>query len=155
MPIYNIQPTYLDTILPGVPGMPASMTGWDADTKVVETAAGIGFGLAVSQGSAAKGIILGGTAAGFRGITYKDIALIPTAALTDKYPQYSNAGVMVEGDIWVLPSEAVLVTDPVYFAGATGIFLKTAAGAQLVAGAMWIRGGDASNVAMLRLVRQM
>lgn len=44
-----VQTTYNQTLAPGYPGMPASESGWDAETKICETAAGIGFGLAVSS----------------------------------------------------------------------------------------------------------
>lgn len=154
MPVLNVQPTYGANIAAGYPGMPATMTGWDADTRLIETVAGIGFGLAVSQGTGERGIIIGGTAAGFIGVTYRDITLIPTAALTDAYPRYANAGVMVRGDIWVSPFEAVALGDPVYFAGATGRFGKTVSGNQLVAGGRWMMAGALDGLAILRIVRE-
>jgi hypothetical protein len=116
------QTTYPDTLPPGVAGMPASTTGWDADSKIVETAAGIGFGLAVSQGAGERGVILGGTTAGFRGVTYKDITLVHDAANLDKYVRYENCGVMIRGDIWVTVAAAVTLASAVIFDAATGQF---------------------------------
>jgi hypothetical protein len=83
-------------------GMPASMHGWDIDTKIVETVAGIGFGLVVSKGSADNGIIIGGAAA--VGVTVRDIALsqVPGNLAADLYARYANAGIMVVGDIWAI-----------------------------------------------------
>jgi hypothetical protein len=69
----NLQPNYNSGISPGAPGQPASMSGWDVDTKLCETAAGIGFGLAVSQvatvGAAATGTLTQVTAAPANGET--------------------------------------------------------------------------------------
>ena len=101
-----IQSTYIRYILPAQNGMLASEVNWAADTRIVETAAGIGFGLAVSQGSlSAAGIIIGGSA--FVGVTRADPTLAradlapATSPGIDIYPQYDNAGVLVMGDIWV------------------------------------------------------
>lgn len=117
-----VQTTY-PTVMPvGVAGMPATMTTWDADTRICETVAGIGFGLAVSQGSGTKGVIIGGTTAGFQGVSYRDITLIAACGFLDLYPQYANMGVMVRGDIWVAVEAAVTIASAVIFNAATGQF---------------------------------
>jgi len=91
-----VQSTYGDTMEPAVAGMSANMTNWDADTRICETAAGIGFGLACAQGTGDKGAVLGGATATFVGVSVKDITLIN--AVGDEYQQYDNMGVANEGD---------------------------------------------------------
>lgn len=145
-----VQTLYPDTMAVAVAGMPATMTTWDADTKFVETAAGIGFGVAVSRGTSEKGIVIGG-AATFLGVTYRDITLItPIGGTVDIYPQKALAGIMIRGDIWVPVSAAVVAGAAVIFNAATGIF-GGAAGTS-IAGAEWIRGqATIGGLALLRL----
>jgi hypothetical protein len=57
----------------GLVGMIADEVEHSVTTRLCETTAGIGFGLAVSQGTGDKGCILGGSA--FIGVTVRDIAL--------------------------------------------------------------------------------
>lgn len=101
-------------------GMLASEINFSADTRIVETSAGIGFGLAVSQGTNDRGCIIGGSA--FVGITRADPTLAQAAGLTtvDLYAQYDNAGILVMGDIWVLPDNAVTAGEAVYYSTSTG-----------------------------------
>jgi hypothetical protein len=91
--------------------MIADMTKSDVQTRLCETTAGIGFGLAVSYGTQSdEGAILGGT--NFLGISVRDITLnrvpIDPLSLTlsennpvDTYLQRMNMGVMTRGHIWV------------------------------------------------------
>jgi hypothetical protein len=147
-----VQTTYPSVMPIAVPGMPATMTGWDADTKIVETVAGIGFGVAVSQGVSDKGIIIGG--AKFRGVTYRDVTLVPTPTVTDIYPRYASAGVMVRGDIWVLVgADAVTAGDLAAYIPATGVITKTtgAGTPTAIAGGRFTRGAAAGGLALLRL----
>jgi hypothetical protein len=84
-----VQTTYPTNISPAVAGQPASMSGWDVDTKICETAAGIGFGLAVSQtataDTAASGTLTGAVAAPSDGETVTIDGKVYTfkTALTD------------------------------------------------------------------------
>ena len=107
-------------------------------TGLCETAAGIGFGLAVSQGAGDQGVILGGTLAGFRGISVRDVTL---GAGVDVYPQTSNVGVLTDGQIWVVPAAAVAAGDPVHFDAATGA-LSNAGGQGPIKGARWVDSGS-------------
>jgi hypothetical protein len=82
-----LQSTYGEDIGVGVEGALASMNNWDADTRIVETAAGIGFGKAVSRGSGERGVVLGGSQ--FAGISIRDIAQpASSSADPDEYQQY-------------------------------------------------------------------
>lgn len=144
------QTTY-PTVMPiGVPGMPATMTTWDGDTRIPETVAGIGFGLAVSQGTTARGVIIGGTTAGFIGVTYRDITLMAACGFIDLYPQYANAGVMVRGDVWVAVEAAVAIGAAVIFNATTGQF--GAATGQTITNAKWMTAqATPGGLAILRI----
>lgn len=122
-----VQSTYVRYLVPGQNGMLADEVNFAADTRIVETAAGIGFGLGVSQGVADDGCIIGGAA--FVGITRADptIAradLAPAAQLgIDTYFKGDNAGVLTMGDIWVLAYASVSpATASVTFSATTGQF---------------------------------
>jgi hypothetical protein len=116
-----VQSTYVRYYFPAQNGMLASSINWVADSRIVETAAGIGFGLAVSQGTNDAGCIIGGSA--FCGVTRADQTL-PQAATTtvDTYAQYDNAGIFVSGDIWVNCYASVTPATAVVFEAATGKF---------------------------------
>jgi hypothetical protein len=118
------QTTYTERMVPLPPGTIGG-SEFDTVTGLCETASpGIGFGLAVSQGTLSdKGLVIGGSLAGFRGASLKDVAL---AAEQVAYLPPNNVGVLQQGQVWVEPGEAVLANDPVYFATATGIFFKSA-----------------------------
>lgn len=130
-----VQSTYKATLDPGRPGL-ISGSDYDVDTGIVETVAGIGFGLAVSQGAGDLGVIIGGTRLGYRGITVRDVTL--ESAQVDKYAQYQNAGILTKGKIWVAPSHSVVAGDPVYFVAATGVLTNQSGGNQgPINGARW------------------
>jgi hypothetical protein len=128
-----IQSTYSENISDGFAGQLANETNWDADTKVVETAAGIGYGLAVSRGSADDGVTLGGAA--FLGVTVRDMTNLNVNA--DKIPQYSHVAVMRFGDIFLTASENVTDGAQIYFNTTTGAFGVTGGGKTAVVGAYW------------------
>ena len=121
-----VQSTYRPQIAAGLEGMIAEMTGSEVGTRICETAAGIGFGKAVSQGAGYKGCIIAGSA--FIGLTVRDItlALAPvdplsdTANTLDKFGQYTNVPVMSRGHMWVKPQGVVAAGDAVYYDTTTG-----------------------------------
>ncbi len=130
-----VQSHYNRYLTPAQVGMLASEINWSADTRIVETAAGIGFGLAVSQGVADRGCILGGSA--FVGITRADPTIAVASGLTvDKYPQYDNAGILVMGDIWVSPDNAVVAGEAVYYSTTTGVLGHS--GGTIIEDARWM-----------------
>lgn len=147
-----VQTTYPSTMRKAVAGMIASTDYYKADSCTVETAAGVGFGLAVVRGATdvANGIRFG-VAGNFRGITIRDITLInPTA---DKYAQYQNAGVLYEGDIWVVADGAVVAGNDVTYTEATGRLGTAAVAAGIVAvpGAIWLDSAANGELARVRL----
>lgn len=138
-----VQTSYSENIKAPPPGT-ISSSDYDTTTGNTETAAGIGFGLAVSVGTVAtygdKATVLGGTLDKFKGISVRDVAALNTQADPDKYRQYANMGVLRRGQIWVEPGEAVTADDPVFFNGATGVLMRSNAGGALgpLKGARWI-----------------
>lgn len=135
-----VQRTYRPQIAPGLPGLVADMTPSAVITRLVETAAGIPFGVAVSQGASDKGCIIGGSA--FIGISVRDITLIPgvpidpladTGPAADTYPMTGNAAILTRGHIWVTAKGGgdigVKSGDPLYFDATTGLLTNSASGA--------------------------
>lgn len=124
------QTEYNEQMKAPAPGI-ISSSDYNTVTGIAEGASGIGFGLAVSKGNAGvdKSTVLGGTVAGFKGISVRDVTLDAVAAgstLLDKYVAPGNMGILQRGQIWVEPGEAVADEDPVYFDGTTGVFYKSA-----------------------------
>jgi hypothetical protein len=108
-------------------------------TRQCETAAGIGFGLAVSQGVRDTGAVIGGGAS-FIGLTVRDVTvdtlpinpLADVGAPVDTYAQYKDMGVMTTGHMFVLcgggaGTSGVKAGDAL-FATPTGALTNAAAG---------------------------
>jgi len=143
-----IQDTYSENQPIAYAGMPAD-ADHSIDTRICETVAGIGFGVAVSQGSADKGGLIGGaSAAVFAGVTVKDVT-----CLGDEYAQYDNMGVMYRGTVWVTVGGDVTDGGDVTFASTTGVLSSAAAsGSQFaIAGARWMTTAASGSLAKLRL----
>lgn len=143
-----VQTTYSENQAIAFPGMPADHDH-SIDTRICETAAGIGFGVAVSQGTADKGALIGGaSAAVFVGVTVKDITVTD-----DEYAQYDNMGVMYRGTIWVTVGGDVTAGGDVTFASTTGVLSSAAAGGTqfTIAGARWMTDASSGGLAKLRL----
>lgn len=127
-----LQTTYAERMPIAVAGMIADESNYDADSRLVETAAGIPFGRVCGKGAAATGAVLGSSAAtGAIGISVRDMTLVPEAA--DVYRQRDLAAIMWRGDIWVAVTAAVVAGDEVTFAQATGEMSSAAPGAGVFA----------------------
>lgn len=130
-----VQSNYRPTIAPAVAGMIADEAGWEVGTKQCETVAGIGFGLAVSQGTADGGAVIGGSA--FIGVSVRDVTLdgapidplSDTRGTTDVYPQRANMGVLSRGHIWVTAHANVAAGNALYYDTTNGTFTNSASGA--------------------------
>ena len=130
-----VQTRYRGTLVPGFAGMIADMASSEVGTRLCETAAGIGFGLAVSQGVGDKGVVIGGAA--FLGISVRDVTLDgapidplgDVRATVDTYPQNSNMGVLTRGHIWVEAQGNVVAGNALSFDGTTGKFTTGTSGA--------------------------
>lgn len=133
-----VQSTYTRYLAPGQNGMRASERPYSVRTGISEEAsAGIGFGVAVSQGDSDKGVLLGAPSSrGFVGVTVADPTLPNlSSTFTDKYAPGENVGVASKGDWWVVTADAVSPGDPVKFNTTTGA-LSTGTGTQ-IANARW------------------
>jgi hypothetical protein len=136
------QTAYTTNIAPPGPGTIAgAFDVAKTTTGICETASpGIPFGRAVSQGSLSdQGVVLGGTLAGFRGVSVRDVTLRGDLAVVDAFLPPNSLSVLEEGDIWVEPGEAVNAHDPVYFHLTTGVFWKstTTGFSAVLPGAYW------------------
>ena len=147
-----VQSTYVENIRPAVAGMVASMASWDAITRQVEPAGGIGFGLACGQGTAEDGARLGAAAAtGFVGISVRDVAV--AAASEDKYRETENMTCLTKGEIWVTTGGDVTAGADVTFNSTTGVLSTIAADGSnfAIAGARWMTTATSGNLAIVRL----
>jgi len=142
-----VQTTYQQYETVGQVGMPASMVLWAVDNRILEdpTGNGVGFGLAVCQGTESdKGCTLGQLSGGaFVGITRADVTQ-PIAQLTppqapDTFYNTANVPVMTMGDMWVSPQTEVQAGSPVYFDSVTGELGDSSTdNAILIENAIWI-----------------
>lgn len=151
-PSVNVQANYTERMRAGVAGM-VQGSDFNSDTGICETAAGIGFGLAVSQGTGDKGVVIGGTRLGFRGITIRDVTLVHSDANLDKYIENENMGILTRGKIMVATTVPVAAGDAVYFVAATGVLTNVSAGNQgPINGARFIRSAAGNgDVAIVEL----
>lgn len=114
----GIQSTYLDRQPVGYAGQIADLGLADVISREVEDSGGIGFGLAVIQGSADHGVKLG-AAGEFIGLSVRDVSLPP--GQSDTYAQNDTAAVMIRGVMWAKALAAVTKGDPVYYTSAGGL----------------------------------
>lgn len=144
-----VQTTYNETLAPAVEGMVANTEPKVTISRIIESAAGIGFGKVACQGATANTVKVAAAAGIFRGITIHDVTLPPTNG--DKYIQKDICALMTKGVIWVLASVNVVASDPVYFVPATGVLTNVVGANILIADAMWDSTAQAGNLAKLRL----
>ena len=142
--VNTVQSSYSERIDKARAGM---IGGSDFNTRtgVVETAAGIGFGLGVSQGAGDQGIILGGSA--FVGISVRDVAV---GAEKTKYEQYMNAAFLTRGQIWVTVLTAVVAGAAVKYDTSTGV-IDDATGTT-IPGARFVTSAGAGELALVELL---
>lgn len=146
-----VQTTYSATMQPAFEGMTGTMREDDVvDTRICETSAGIGFGRAVSEGTNARGAVLGG-ATKFIGITLADPTLVIQGTQTvDQYQQYSNMAVRLEGDVWVRVVAAVTHGSPATYSSTTGQLNPASAGVA-IPNSRYITSAGAGALALLQL----
>lgn len=150
-----VQTTYQQYINFAQNGMPATMHGWDVDSRVFEDESvgqvGIGFGLGVCQGANDKGFRMGiMSGREFVGVTRADSTLPNIATgFTDVYANGDTAPIQVRGDIWVVVYGNVTPATAVIVDAATGRFALT--GGTAVSNARWMTTATTGNLAVLRL----
>jgi hypothetical protein len=139
-----VQSSYTRYQPEGVAGAAATMHGWDADSRICESAA-IGFGLAVSQGSADNGAVLGGAL--FVGVSVRDITLVHTTA--DRYELYDNMAVMTRGDVWVTVGADVVKGNQAHYNTSTGVISDS--GGTAITASRFMTSASSGGLAILRL----
>lgn len=121
----TIQSTYATDYTRGFAGMVANGEASNRISRTVEDAAGIAFGKAAFRGAADHGATGTPAAGKFLGIVIADAGVAPlTTATADIMPQYSTAGLLNEGVIFVTAGEAVVAGDQAYVT-AGGVINKT------------------------------
>lgn len=124
-------------------------TDYSTKSRTCETVAGIGFGIACSQGSGDRGAIIGGTSEGFVGISVRDVTL--ESSQSDVISRYQGMAVLERGEMWVTPSHAVAPGDQVYFVPGTGVLTNQSSGNEIINGAVWRSTAVADALAIVYL----
>ena len=135
----TVQSTYAEDYAKGYPGMVANGETSNRISRTVESAAGAPFGAPLYRGTNDHGCtITVGTLASFYGWAIADRGIVPTTVTgaVDTYPQYSTAGILTLGAIYVAVKGAV--TD------GAAITVGTGAGAADLIGAT---AADATHIA--------
>lgn len=118
----TVQSTYATDYTVGYPGMVANGEVSNRISRTVEDAAGIAFGKAAFRGTGDNGCTATPATGTFMGIVISDASLPPlTAATPDIVPQYTSAGLLNEGTIYVTAGVSVADGDQVYVTSA-GVF---------------------------------
>lgn len=124
-----VQTSYPDTMAAAYHGMIANTEPNVLISREVEAAAGLGFGVPVTQGTADdQVVIVSASTDEVIGITVRDPSVDPGTA--DTYEQNASALLMRKGVMWVTVTDAggVSAGDPVWVLVADGTFSNADAG---------------------------
>lgn len=135
----TIQSTYATDYAKGYPGMIANGETSNRISRTVESAAGVAFGAPLYRGTGDHGCtVTVGTLATFYGWAIADVGIVPVtvSGAVDTYPQYSTAGILTSGAIYVTVTGAV--------ADGAAITVGTGAG---VADGIGSTAADATHIA--------
>lgn len=153
-----LQSTYAADYAKGFPGMVANGETSNRISRTIEDAAGVGFGKAVFRGSGDHGVT-GTPSAALIGITIANYAAPPVAASgvqADSYPQYSVAGIMTHGVIWVTAGADVTDGAAVYVGDGdpltAGAFTDDSTGNVALTG--WVFEDTVSSGALVRIAKR-
>lgn len=141
----TIQSTYADTMDAGYAGAIVNTEPSVLISRTVEDAAGIAFGLAVMQGTADKGVVVG-DGSGFLGVTVREQDVDPSTP--SLFAENETARIMTKGVIWVANSGGVAAGDEVGLAADGAL---TAATSGDIVGARWETTASDGELAQLRL----
>jgi len=149
----SAQTSYTKNIGKALPGLIYALHPSKIDSRAVETAAGIGFGVAVSRGTDKDNqVIVGGT--DFFGITVRSLERegVYGTGLT-QYDQKETAGLLREGYIWAICPAGCTPGQPVKYDDTTGVLDQGAAGVgeTQLDGAVWDTTAAAGELAVIKL----
>jgi len=121
-----VQDTFNSAPAKGYPGMVANGETSNRISRTVEDAAGLAFGKAAFRGAGDHGVTGTPAVGGFMGVVIADhgIPVLPGGVAADIMPQYSSAGLLIKGAIYVTAGEAVTDGAAVYVTPA-GAFVDT------------------------------
>lgn len=127
-----LQGSYAAAIPSGLPGMIANGEDSNRISRTVEDAAGLAYGRAVFRGTGDRGCTAtpSATAGAFLGVSISNLAIQPLAGVVagavaaDIYPQYTEAGILNEGVIWVTAGANTTQGAAAYVTSA-GVFTPT------------------------------
>ncbi|WP_016734115.1 structural cement protein Gp24 [Rhizobium phaseoli] len=145
------QTTYPTAIPNGYAGMIANGETSNRISRTVEDATAIGFGVPVWRGAGDHGVTITPAAGKLMGITIANYAAPPvqaTGVQADSYPQYSTAGILTRGVIWVNAAVAVADGDQAY-ATAAGAITNVSSGNTILPG--WFFDDTSSGAGLVRL----
>lgn len=131
-----LQSSYRPQIAPFLLGMIIDENDAETITRVCNTAAGIGFGVAVSQDTVDKNCVLGGSK--LIGLTQRDktlalAAVDPLSVLDnpnplDKYGQWTNVSIVTRGRVAVRAGASVAAYDALFYDTTSGLLTNSASG---------------------------
>ena len=125
----------------------------DIVSRAVETAAGIGFGVAVTRGTDPDKQVVLATSANFLGITVRSLEKEGGDAGAIRWNVKETAGIMRVGYIWAVCPTGCVPGNAVNYADGTGILDSGAAGASetQLDGATWETTASAGELAVIRI----
>lgn len=146
-----VQTTYSDNMAAAVAGARATMIPATVISRTVETAA-VGFGVAVSQGTADKGCkAFGSGDTVVLGITVLDRGAGDHGS-ADQFAVGDSASVLTQGDVWVVCATGCSAGDGVFVRPSNGAFQDTNANSAVqISGARWDTSAGNGELAVVRL----
>ena len=125
----------------------------DIVSRAVETAAGIGFGVAVTRGTDPDKQIVLAASADFLGIAIRSLEKEGGTAGDIQWNVKETAGIMRSGYIWAVCPTGCVPGSAVNYADGTGVLDSGAAGASetQLNGATWETTASAGELAVVRI----
>jgi hypothetical protein len=149
----SAQTTYSIRLGKAYAGLIYAKAPHDIVSRAVETAAGIGFGVAVTRGTDPDKQVVLATSANFLGITVRSLEKEGGDAGAIRWNVKETAGIMRAGYIWAVCPTGCVPGNAVNYADGTGILDSGAAGASetQLDGATWETTASAGELAVIRL----
>jgi len=125
----------------------------DIVSRAVETAAGIGFGVAVTRGTDPDKQVVPAASADFLGITIRSLEKEGGDAGAIRWNVKETAGIMRVGYIWAVCPTGCVPGNAVKYTDGTGVLDSGAAGASetQLNGATWETTAAAGELAVIRI----
>lgn len=149
-----VQDTYTAVRAVGYAGMIANGETSNRLSRTVADATAIGFGKAVFRATAEHSVTATPAAGALVGITianYAAPAVAATGVQADSYPQYSTAGILTQGVIWVTSGVAVAKGDQAYVTSA-GVITNVSTSNTILTG--WFFDDTISAAGLVRLAKR-